>query len=551
MNFKRICSLMLIVTVGLSVADAQEKPTEAPASPTQEKPKEKGNENIRLLNAKNKFLERDYKLALDLYKELLAEHKSDPIFNLRVGQCFLELNKGDEALTYLEKAKELKADVDEDIDFYLGRAYHKTSQIDKAIASLNAFKGKISPKRAKSLELDWFLEQCNTAKIFMEKPADVVITNLGPDINSKFDDYAPSISADGKTMIFTSRRDDTKGGGIDWESDKKFFEDIYMSTWDEKKGGWDQAHAIKGSLNTEGHDASLSIAPDGKKIFVYRNITDETRSGDIYVSKMNNSGKWGAPHSLGEPINSSYFESSASITVDGNTLFFVSERKGGQGNSDIWMVTKKTKQLWNEPVNMGPVINTIEDEVSVFIHPDGKTLFFSSKGHNSMGGYDIFKTVLDDKGNWSKPENVGFPINTVNDDLHFSLSTDLSTAYYSSYIPNKGQGERDIYKIDMSKYFKHETGKGPELSILQGKITDATTGVETESDIIVLDESGKECATTHAVDGTYFFTLPSGKTYTLSIRKDGYKDISEKISLALDKAKGTSSTVKDFSLEKK
>jgi hypothetical protein len=336
-------------------------------------------------------------------------------------------------------------------------------------------------------------------------------------------------------MIFTSRRPETKGGGIDVEADKKYFEDIYLTTWNEEKKNWEEAEPIKGNLNTEGHDACLSLSPDGNTIFIYRNIEDETRSGDIYVSKKNSNGKWGAAHSIGEPINSSYFESSASISADGNYLYFVSERKGGIGNGDIWVSKKIGKNQWGEPVNLGAVVNTIEDEVSVFIHPDGKTLFFSSRGHNSMGGYDIFKTVKDDKGNWSKPENIGYPINTVNDDLHFVLSTDNKTAYYSTEIVGRGLGERDIYKVDMKNYkiIKGSDGSdAPTIGIVQGKVFDTATGVEMEAEIVVYDNAtNQEVAKTDALDGNFFFALPVNKIYSIKAKKIGYQDKTENFEL--------------------
>lgn len=509
---------------------------------------DKGKEQIKILNAKDKFVARDYRSALELYRDLLTDHKEDATFNLRVGQCLLELNQADIALEYFEKALKLKSDVDANIQFYIARGYHRSGQIDKALEAFGKFKSTVGAKKCKELDLDYYIVQCNTAKELISRPINVKIENMGGTINSEYDDYAPSIAADGKTMIFTSRRADTKGGLRDMEYDKKFFEDIYISNWNDEKKKWDDAEPIKGSLNTEGHDACLSMSPDGKMIFVYRNIEDETRSGDIYISKLTSSEKWGSPHSAGPIINSSYFESSASLSADGNTMYFVSERKGGEGNSDIWMSTKVGHD-WSEAVNMGKVINTVEDEISVYIHPDGKTLFFSSKGHNSMGGFDIFKSTLDEKGVWSKPENIGYPINTVNDDIHFSLSTDKKSAYYSTNITGKGFGERDIYKIDMSNYFgKSAVG---ELSIFQGKILDAKTGIETEAQIVVKPEDGSgEGVTSNVADGNYFFTLPGGKKYTVIITKNGYNDYTETIDLPAGKAE-TFILNKSFSVEKK
>jgi len=520
----------------------------------QEKKNDKGKEQVKLLLAKDKYINGEYKAALDLYRDLLGENKEDAMINYRVGRCLHELGQYQVGLEYFEKAFSLKSDIDSDIEYYLGRAYHRIGQIDKAIKSLENFKNKVGAKRANQFEADWYLNQCKNAKELMGKPVEVKIDNAGDKINSEYDDYAPSLSADGKTMIFTSRRPETKGGGIDVEADRKYFEDIYITTWNEEKNIWEDAEQIRGNLNTEGHDASLSLSPDAKQIFIYRNVEDETRSGDICMSKINETGKWSAAHPIESPINSSYFESSASITPDGNYLYFVSERKGGIGNGDIWVSKKIGKHEWGEPVNLGAMVNTIEDEISVYIHPDGKTLFFSSKGHNSIGGYDIFKTVKDDKGVWSKPENVGYPINTVNDDLHFILTTDNRTGYYSTVIDGRGLGERDIYKIDMSKYKLIKSADGsdaPHLGIVQGKIIDSNTGVEMEAEVVIVDSSSNtEVGKSEASDGNFFFTLPVNKDYIIKIKKAGFKDKDEKFDLKLNKNNDTPIVNKTILLEK-
>jgi len=517
--------------------------------------KDKGKEQVKLLMAKDKYINGEYRAALELYRDLLGENKEDALLNFRVGRCLNELEQYQVALEYLQKAYSLKPDIDENVQYFLGRAYHRNAELDKAIENLENFKKKVGAKKANQLETDWYIAQCKTAKELMNKPVEVKIENAGSKINSEYDDYAPSISADGKTMIFTSRRPETKGGGIDYEYDRKYFEDIFITTWNEDKKEWEEAEPIKGSLNTNGHDASLSLSPDGQSIFIYRNIEDETRSGDIFISKRNASGKWGSAQPMPSPINSSYFESSASLSADGNYLYFVSERKGGVGNADIWVSKRIGKNEWAEPQNMGAVVNTVEDEVSVFIHPDGKTLFFSSRGHNSMGGYDIFKTVKDEKGNWSKPENVGYPINTVNDDLHFNLSTDNKTAYYSTIINGRGLGERDIYKIDMSNYkiIKGVDGSdAPTIGILQGKIVDTNTGVETEAEVVVTEiGTNKIVATTDAADGNFFFTLPVNKSYQIKVKKTGYTEKAETIDLKLNNNTETPVVHKDILLEKK
>ncbi|MGZ4158854.1 MAG: hypothetical protein ACXVED_17495 [Bacteroidia bacterium] len=390
----------------------------------------------------------------------------------------------------------------------------------------------------------------------MAKPVDVKIENMGAVINSEYEEKAPMVSADGKTLIFTSRRPG-RSSAIN-PDDGKYFEDIYVSHWDTTKKAWGDAELIPGALNTEGQDAATSISPDGKQIFLFKNdVESESRGGDIYVSRLSSSGKWGAPSSIGKPINTTYAELGACISPDGKTLYFVSERQGGFGNADIWMAKKKSHSEWDKPVNLGDVVNTAEDEGGLFLAPDGKTLFFTSKGHNSMGGYDMFKTVLEN-GKWSTPVNLGYPINTINNDYCFSLSVDARTGYFTSDRKG-GLGERDIYKVDLTNYpvldkdmRAKATNNGPAMAILKGDIFDATAGSGMEAEVVVYDETGAKVGSTTSSEGSgeYFMTLLSGKTYEVKIEVKGYKPIDEKVDVKTAK-EGATTVVKHYLLYKK
>jgi Tol biopolymer transport system component len=282
----------------------------------------------------------------------------------------------------------------------------------------------------------------------MKTPANVTITNLGVDINTRFEEYTPSITADGSKLYFTSRRSDTKGGEIDTKGDYKFFEDIYISVFDPENNAWSAAEQLPGAVNTETYDAVLSVVPDGSGLFVYKNTV--TTTGDIFFSKYNEmDNEFRVAEKMPRPINTSYFESSISMTADGKTVYFISERPEGLGQGDIYVSTMKGKS-WSNPKNLGKVINTDDDEKFVFIHPNGKTLYFASNGHQGMGSYDIFKTELVN-GEWSVPVNLGFPINTVNEESTFSLTNDNKHMFISAEYGDTF-GERDIYMIDVSNY---------------------------------------------------------------------------------------------------
>ncbi|MBL4657546.1 MAG: PD40 domain-containing protein, partial [Flavobacteriales bacterium] len=470
-------------------------------------------------------------------------------------QCHLALRSINEALEYFEKAFKLDNYLN-GIHLSLGQAYHLKGDLDKAVEEYNKYKATLSASQLEKDDVVFFLGQCEYAKTLMDKPVKVTIKNMGSNINSEYPDYAPSVTLDGKTVIFTSRRSDTKGKGRD-NYDHGFFEDVYTSNYDESSSSWSVAEGIQGRINTVFHDASMSISPDGTEIYVYKNAPTTTKSGDIYVSKKGSTGKWSKPKGMpGKSINTSYFESSACLSADGNMLYFVSERKkGGFGHGDIYSVKRISRKEWGEAKNLGPVINTEQDEIGVFIHPDGKTLFFSSKGHNCIGGYDIFRTVFTD-GTWSKPENLGYPINTAGDDIHFVMTTDNQTGYYSSLRP-EGFGEKDIYEINFEKY---DVVRGQEikekethpLAILKGTVKDNQILQGVKGNIYVIDPATNELVGSTSTDenGAYFIIVPGNIEYEVGFSNEKFKNSKVKVKLLADE-NATLTTVKNFDVERK
>ena len=507
---------------------------------------------IKMAEARMKYNEQNYAGALRVYREIYDANKTDDKLNYMMGMCYFYMGSKDESIKYFEAAQKSNPKVDKDLPLVLGQCYQYVGELDKALEQFNKYRASLNPKKMKTDEVTQFIDQCMTAKELMSKPVNVTFKNMGKDVNSEFDDAVPSLSADGKTLIFTSRRPDTEGGGID-PNTGLYYDDIYYTTWDDEKGKWKPADGIPGNLNTVGHDACMSISPDGSMIFVYRNIDKVTGSGDIYYSTLKADGTWGTPVDIGKPVNSSYFESSACLSPDGNTLYFISERLGGEGNADIWMSTKLAG-LWQKPVNLGKNINTIEDELGVFMHPDGKTLFFTSKGHKNMGGYDVFMSRYVN-GRWIGPFNMGYPINTTKDETHFILSTDGTKGYVASRRDN-GIGGLDIYEIDMTNYVwpvidSAVTSKDsnkvvvlkntfkPELSILKGSIIDGNTGQKLSGDVMITDASSTKNGVNISTNasGEYFITLKGDKEYILTVEKHGYKKYSDKVMLPLGEKK--------------
>ncbi|MBI4648450.1 MAG: PD40 domain-containing protein [Bacteroidia bacterium] len=499
--------------------------------------------NMQMTTARLKFTNEDYYGALRIYRELRRDHPDDALLNFRMGECFVKIKLMDTALVYLEKASHTDTMVSRNLFLILGQALHYKGKVDEAIEAYYSYKNRLDSRKIKLLEsekqyVNELLRQCLTAKELMQKPVKVKITKLGNNINSEYTDANPSVTADGKTLIFTSRRPGTTGGKIDPECEE-YFDDIYMSKWDNKTRTWGACIQFGPPLNTEGHDANLSISPDGRQILLYKNITGETQSGDIYISTLDEEELWSKPKPFASKnINSSFFESSSCLSADGNTLFFVSERvRGGFGNGDIY-ISKKMGEEWSKPENLGSVVNSIGDEIGIYIHPDGKTLFFSSDGHNTMGGYDVFMTVFED-GRWSEPVNMGYPINTTRDEIHFILATDRKKAYLSSSRESES-GKTDIFEVDMSQFLEENKQitesvvasiSGPILSILKGSVVD-DEGKPVQTNIYLEDMATNEKSViTSNEKGEYFATLPADRRYEIKVEAKGFKPMAFKFKL--------------------
>jgi hypothetical protein len=524
----------------------------------------KGGDQIKMKLAQQDFYGGNYVSAMNIYKEILADKPKDANIIFHIGECFFMM--GDMPSAKEQFIKAIQTDTKEagEAHLYLGRMLLTAGKLDSAETELTAYKG-LAGKDSKVKESDvmHYLHMVQTAKELMAKPDDVQITNLGENINSPFDDKRPSVTADGKMMIFTSQRPDSKGA-VDIQGDNKPFDHIYMATWNDTSKSWNAAEMMAGAINGPGHSACSSITADGKQIFIYRNNEEDAKGGEIFVSKISTSGKWGNPKIMERPINTSYFEDGAVLTADGNTLFFISERgqdvkaAGGQrgyGNGDIWMAKRKSKTEWENPVNLGPEVNTPYDEGGICITPDGKTLFFCSEGHNSMGGYDIFKTTLVN-GKWTTPVNLGYPINSVNNETSICLSVDGNTGYISSNRPG-GLGERDIYKVDLSNWDIYSNKKKGEIalaigpSIVKGTVFTGESGNPLAAELVFYDETGAEVGrTTSSDDGNYFITLEGDHSYQVKIEVKGCKTIDEKFKLEKGK-KETFTLVKHFLLYKK
>lgn len=331
----------------------------------------------------------------------------------------------------------------------------------------------------------------------------IVTKKLGLNINSKFDEYAPIVTADGLQLFFTSRRPFTDK---EIKKEKSSKEKIYISTRKSDKDEWNPAVPLPPSINDPLKNISdIAITNDGQKLLIY---FDDEGNGEIYESELKGT-EWTSPKSLGFPINTEYHESSASFAPDGKTLYFVSNRKGGIGGRDIWMSTRTPDGKWTTPINLGEPINTPDDEEGVFIHPDGKTMFFSSKGHKGKGGYDVFVSV-NDEGHWSDPINLGEPVNGPGDDVFLVLTANGKKGYFSSEGSSK---DKDIYELEFIPNFQLKN-KGPKLALVKGIVIDAETKNPIGAKINVIDNEKNNPIgeyKSNEATGNFLISLPSGK----------------------------------------
>ena len=515
--------------------------------------------SAKMLTAKHEYNVNNMRGALTLYREIIESESKNAGAHYWTARCHYRLKRYDLAEEYLDKAVDLDPSVQGDVAFFYGEIHHRLAKTADAISffcdylldQTGVLASKPNPEDDHAIreflrnidKRHWnnyekyiarkHVQQCMFARESMANPANVKIENMGRALNSRFDDYTPSVSADGSLILFTSRRSDTEGGEIDEGGDFKFFEDIYFSEWNEQKGEWSSSRGVYGDVNTATYDAVLSVSPSGDRMFIYKNNRES--AGDIFTSAYDRSTEeWIAPEKLSKPVNTSYYEGSVSVTADGERLFFVSERPEGLGQGDIYMSTRKGDN-WSSPKSLGDAINTDFDEKFVFIHPNGKTLYFSSNGHQTMGSYDIFKSEYVN-GEWGVPVNLGYPINTVNEESTFSMTRDNKTLFIAAEYDDTF-GERDLYQVDVSDY--KLISEGYEKSTF-GTIICTVSEAEGKrikgATVEVYGQNMDKLITSSKTDklGIARISLPGNKEYNL-VFKSKKKEKQETVDLKLNK----------------
>jgi tetratricopeptide (TPR) repeat protein len=482
-------------------------------------------EKIRSLfvEAESYFLFEEYKDALPLYQRILAVNPDNYNISYKIGICYLNDNyQKSKSISYLEKAvkgtsaqskptsfKETKAPLE--ALYYLGNAYRVNNRLKDAIEAYEQFKLVLDPVVYDVALVDEQISACKIAAEQERNPMYFISNNLGNKINDRFEESNPVVSGDETVIAFTRKL--------------QFYDAVFVSR--KVNGEWTDPVNLTQDFAVDGNTYTTGLSYDGDDIYVYRS---DNFDGNLYTSHYKN-GKWSKLEKLNGNINTKYWESAASVSKDGKTLYFTSNREGGYGGLDIYKSQKGRNGEWGPAVNLGPVINSKYNEDTPFVTDDGSTLYFSSMGHYNMGGYDIFYSTRLDNGQWSKPVNAGYPLNTTADDLFFFPVHDGAFAYYSKYDPANSIGMADIYKLEVF------TELHPRKFILNGvaRVDGKVNPTYTRYTASLIDSRTGRIIDQKKLnpDGTYKLDALAGD-FKLEINGDGIADKAENLTIPLN-----------------
>lgn len=463
--------------------------------------KKEAEEYMKLLN---------FNVALPIYQRLYATDPNDAEVNYRLGDCYLSTNIDKAAaVPYLEFAANANAkDKPKDILFELGKAYHYAGMYDKALETYESYREEKKGSVDSKLKFDQWVSWSTNAREITTNPVEAVFENLGKGINSPTPDYRPVMGAADTVIFFSSKRKGNTGGVTDDLGE--ITSDIFYFTQNDTSRSKAKNAGI--GVNTPYYEECLSVTASGDMMLVYREGPEA--NGDIYISEIK--GKTFAPAvSLGKAFVTKAMETGACISPDGMTLYFSAEADGSKTGKDIYRCTRTESTTWSKPERLSDIINTPGDDDNPLMWIDGKTFFFSSTGHNSMGGLDIFRSELKDaREDFSKPENIGYPLNSVYDDLSIALSADGKTMYLSA-VRDSGLGDYDIYKVTVPNSIAYSP-----VTWVSGRALAQTGGPAKGAIVIITKAAGGETVAkleSNAANGRFDIALPPGD-YKISLR---------------------------------
>lgn len=452
---------------------------------------------------------KDYSTAKLYLDELYVKYSDWGKLNYQLGVCNFHLKNINEfSQKTFEKASRDSIPM---AFYYLGRLAHYQNKYALAISMYQDYLKANGEKVISAEEIQEYIARSKRAQEYSQRPQDMEIINMGNAINSKFPEYAPLITSAEDMLFFTSRRENSTGGKLDPYG--KYFEDVYVSMFENEK--WNAPIQMGTNINDNLHNAGVGLSPEGNTLILFK--TDKTwTAGDLYWSEY--SGKaWSDPVLFPDQINSKHIESSASFTPDGNTLYFSSDRPGGFGGKDLYKVVKLPNGAWSFPTNLGDKINTKYDDDAPFIHPNSKTLYFSSNGHETMGDFDIFYSEWNEESGWSAPENMGCPINTSRDDVFFTVSADGKTGYFSS-VRDGGFGDQDLYQVKLVR---------EPIPIIRGKVVSSIDTLTPVKATITLENALTNQVLgiykTNAQNGRFIIIANNNQPYKINIQAENYE----------------------------
>ncbi len=458
----------------------------------------------------------DFNEAEINFKEAISIDKSFFEAFMMLGELMTKQKRFSEASTYYRAAVKIDSLFYKPVFFSLADAEIMSGDYSDALIHFNVYLAQTGMSEKNRIVAKKNVINCEFAINAMKNPVPFNPVSVGSAINTTDDEYWPSITADGKTLMFTRQTRNSDSNSPFGQGQ----EDFYISYFSDN--AWQLAINAGAPLNTPQNEGAQTLSSDGS----YMYFTACSRPGglgscDIYFSAFLD-GKWSEPYDLGKPVNTSNWESQPSISADGKTLYFSSNRPGGFGGKDIWYSVMNDKDLWTEPVNMGKTINTDGDEMSPFIHFDGRTLYFSSDGRAGMGGFDIYVTRMNDDSTWTEPQNLGYPINTYNDEMGLVIEAGGQKAYFST-VRDKVYG-KDIFSFDL-----YESARPSPVSYLKGKVYDKETGRLLTADYELINLSKNKVTIKNSTDetGNFLVCLPSGYNYGINVNKQGYLFYSE------------------------
>jgi tetratricopeptide (TPR) repeat protein len=468
------------------------------------------------VSAEGDILFEDYAEALPKYLNLLQFYPENYNYYYRIGQCYLNTpGEKDKSISFLETAtrninpeyrpgKFRETGAPYDALYFLANAYRISNDLDRAVETYTLFMQNVDPEVYDTNLVRFQIEECYNAREMMKKPVYVIEKNLGDRINQRFSEFNPVISSDEKSMLFTR--------------ELQFYDAVFWST--KVNGQWSNPVNLTPELGIDQDYYTSSLTGDGKTLLLYR---IDRFDGNIYQSRLSDK-KWSDVEKLNSNINTKYWESHATLTQDGRRLFFTSNRKESIGGLDIFVSERDSTGDWGPAKNLGPVINTEYNEESPFLANSDRTLFFSSRGHHNMGGYDIFRSDLDEKGEWGAPVNIGYPVNTTDDDLFFMPVGKGNRGYLSRFTP-EGQGKMDILTYDIYSELNPRnffiTGRAGISNLLSEYLqTIEVTAINNA------DTKRVVSAITNPATGLYSFWLPQG-SYRFTFTADGALTMSQ------------------------